>query len=134
MITWDPQCLGICFSFFFHHRDVVTFFSMEWPYKWVRAQTWGGSTICLLYINPYPAQNVGGAPGPLGDYIPALEYSAQFLMKVFYISHLKTWKNRDDFRNALYFIYVQNYKQLKSVYFFYIFINYSYHTALFYSI
>ena len=44
-------------------RDVVTFLSVEGPNKWALGQTWGGPTISLLYINPNPAQNVGG-PGP----------------------------------------------------------------------
>ena len=48
-------------------RDVVTFLSMKEPNKWARGKTWVGPTIHLLYINPYPAQNVG-EPRPTGSF------------------------------------------------------------------
>ena len=58
-------------------RDVVTFLSVEGPYKRARGQTWGAQPYVyytLTLIQPKTWRGPG-PPGPLGDYIPGVLFS-----------------------------------------------------------
>ena len=53
-------------------RDVVTFLSMEGPYKWARGQSWGARPYIYYTLTLIKPKTWGGPvpPGPLGDDIP----------------------------------------------------------------